>query len=278
MTGFAPRSLLFVPATRLDMLAKVARMCPDAVVADLEDAVAPGEKDEARRAVLAALAAERPGAGTVLVRINGAGTPWHADDLAAAAGAAVDGVVLPKYEHPDQLRAVRSALPAGARVVVGLESVRGVADSRALLAEGPDAAYFGAEDYIADIGGRRTPGSTEVLYARSEVCLAAHLAGAPALDQAVVAVRDAEHFRFDAGVGRDLGYRGKICLHPTQVAVAHDVFTPSADEVAHARDVLRAAEAGVGVVDGQMVDAAHIAMARTVLARIGSEEDSCGSG
>jgi len=292
-TGFSPRSALFVPGHRTDMLAKAARSGPDAVIVDWEDAVPAAGKEEARASSLGALATQRPDVSTVLVRINAVGTPWFDADLAAAAsamagtgpgsgsgagtgpgsgsGAGLDGVVLPKYEHPDQLSAVRSALPAGAVVVVGIESVLGVADARALLAEGPDAAYFGAEDYIADIGGRRTPGGTEVLYARSQVCLAACLGGVSTLDQVTAAVRDTDAFRADAEVGRSLGYTGKICLHPLQVAIAHEVFTPSPDEVAHAREVLRAAEGGVGVVNGQMVDAVHVTMARDVLARAGEK-------
>ncbi len=260
------RSLMFVPGGRPELLPKVGRARPDAVVVDLEDAVAPDAKDAAREAAVGALTAQRPDAGAVLLRINPPGTVWHAADLAAAAAASIDGVVLPKYEHAAQLAAVRAALPEGALVVAGIETALGVADARPLLAEGPDAGYFGAEDYIADIGGRRTPASTEVLFARSAVCLAAHLAGVVALDQAVVAVHDVEAFRVDASQGRDLGYRGKICLHPGQVAIAHEVFTPSAAEIEHAQAVLRAAERGVGVVDGQMVDAVHVTMAKRVLA------------
>jgi citrate lyase subunit beta / citryl-CoA lyase len=139
------RSLLFVPGNRPELFGKVGRVRPDAVVADLEDAVAPAEKPAARTTALEALAAERPGAGLVLVRVNAPGTEWFRDDLAAVtAGRGVDGVVLPKYETTDQLATVRAALPEGARVVVGIESGLGVADARPLLAEGPDAVYFGA--------------------------------------------------------------------------------------------------------------------------------------
>ena len=212
----------------------------------------------------------------MLLRVNAPGSPWYDADVEAAAGAAVDGVVLPKYEQAAQLAELRAALPAGTRVVVGLETALGVADCRPLLAERPDAAYFGAEDFVADTGGRRTAAGTEVLYGRSRVCLAARLAGVVALDQAVVAIHDAAAFRADAAQGRDIGYLGKICLHPAQVAVAHEVFTPTAAEVQHARAVLDAGGEGVGVVDGQMVDAVHVAMARSVLARAG-EEDACGS-
>jgi citrate lyase subunit beta/citryl-CoA lyase len=247
----------------------VGKFGPDAVVLDLEDSVAPADKDTAREAAFAAFAQARPDAPMVLVRINPPGSPWHGADAVAAGTAiesgAVDGVVLPKYEDAAQLEQLRQALPPGAGVIVGLESAVGIAGARTLLAEGPDAAYFGSEDFAADVGARRTPGGLEVLYARSEVVLACRLHDVLPLDQAVVAVKDDAAFRADATAGRDLGYRGKICLHPTQVAIANEIFVPSAEEVAHARAVLDAAAAGVGMVDGVMVDAAHMAAARRVI-------------
>ena len=111
-----------------------------------------------------------------------------------------------------------------------------------------------------------------MLYARSQVVLAAFLNGVPAIDQAVVAIGDDEAFRADARAGADLGYQGKICIHPSQVALAHDVHTPDAGQVAHAQAVLEAGATGVAVVDGQMVDDVHLRMARTTLARAGVPE------
>lgn len=272
------RSLMFVPGGRPDMVAKVPRWSPDVTVVDLEDAVAAGDKDSARGAAVAAIAelAAGPGAGlTVLVRVNPPGTPWFAADVAAAAGSPAAGVVLPKLEDPGQAAELRRLLAGhgrpGAVVVAGLETARGVADARGLLAAGISAAYFGAEDYIADLGGRRTPGGAEVLYARSQVVLAARLSGVPAIDQAVVAVHDEQRFAQDAAEGRALGYTGKICLHPGQVAAAHRVFTPSPEEVGRAREVLAAARAGVGVVAGEMVDEVHVKMAAAVLRRAGEQ-------
>jgi citrate lyase subunit beta / citryl-CoA lyase len=263
-----PRSLLFVPGGRADMIAKAPRSSPDAIAVDLEDAVAPGDKHAARRTAVAAVAELPEDRSLVLIRVNPPGTPWFDDDVEAVAGTRA-GVVLPKYEDPAQLRDLTERL--GDRpVVVGLETARGVARARDLL-DGAEvtAAYFGAEDFIASVGGRRTPSSREVLFARSEVLLAARLGGIGALDQVVVNVRDAEFFRTDAGVGRDLGYDGKICIHPAQVPLAHEVFTPSEEEVAHARDVVEAGRAGVGVVNGEMVDDVHLRMAAAVLARAG---------
>ena len=174
--------------------------------------------------------------------------------------------MLPKYQSAAEIPELRSRLRDEALVVVGLETVLGVADSRDLLAAGVDAAYFGAEDYIADIGGRRGDG-TEVLWARSQVMAAARLSGVGAIDQTVVAVRDDDAFVTDATLGRAIGYTGKICVHPQQVALAHQVFTPTDREVDHARAVLAAVGSGVAVVNGEMVDDVHVRMAETVLSR-----------
>ena len=272
------RSMLFMPGTRADMIAKIPRFAPDVAIADLEDAVAPGDKDSARRTAAAAIDALGPDVpATVLIRVNPVGTPWFAADLAAAARSAAAGIVVPKLATQEQLGEVRQALAehdwTGALVIAGIETALGVADARTLLDGGPgfssvlSGAYFGAEDYIADIGGRRSPGGEEILYARSQVCLAAYLAGIPAVDQVVVDIADDARFLADAGRGQSLGYQGKMCVHPRQIALAHQVFTPTPEEVAHARAVVAAGEAGVGVVDGQMVDDVHVRMARAVLAR-----------
>src|SRR5580692_9606955 len=271
------RSLLFMPATRADMIAKIPRIGPDVAVADLEDAVAAGDKEQARGIAAAAIDALYPNDQgddspvTVLIRVNAIGTPWFDGDVAAAAGCAAAGIVVPKLTTPQELGHVRQALAehswSDAVLIAGLETALGVADARVLLSHGVSAVYFGAEDYIADIGGRRTRAGAEVLYARSRVALAAHLAGLPALDQVVTDLADDEHFLADAAGGRDLGYQGKMCIHPRQVPLAHQVFTPTPAELAHAREVVAAAESGVAVVDGQMADEAHVRMARTTLAR-----------
>lgn len=267
----AIRSLLFVPGAQPDKIAKVSRWSPDAVVVDLEDAVPRTGKDAAREQASAGLGSLAGSGLTTLVRVNPADSQWFARDVGVVAAGGATGVVLPKYAHPRELVELRRLLAAARRedalIVVGLETARGVADARQLLAEGVDAVYFGAEDYVADLGGRRSRAGDEVLYARSQVMLAAHLGGVAAVDQAVVAVHDEQEFTEDAERGRAIGYTGKICIHPRQVELAHQVFTPSEEEQAHAGAVLEAAAAGVAVVDGQMVDDVHIRMARNVLAR-----------
>jgi citrate lyase subunit beta/citryl-CoA lyase len=267
------RSLLFMPASRADMIAKIPRFAPDVAVADLEDAVPPAGKEQARQSAVAAIS-ELGGASssTILIRVNPVGSPWFAADVAAAAGSQAAGIVVPKLGTLAELGQVHAALAAhgrpGALIMAGIETGLGVADARVLLAGGLHGVYFGAEDYIADLGGRRSPGSQEVLYARSQVSLAAHLAGIPAVDQAVTGLSDDGHFLADARDGADLGYRGKICIHPRQVELAHQIFTPTPGEVAHARAVLAAGGAGVAVVDGHMIDDVHVRMARTVLSQV----------
>ncbi len=272
------RSVLFVPGHRLELLAKVPRWRPDAVVVDLEDAVSAAGKDAARAAV--GEAELRVPGSTVLVRVNPPGTPWHEADVAAAVAGGAAGVVLPKADDPEAVTGfgdrLATALGAGACLMVGVETALGVARAREVLATAAvTAAYFGAEDYIADLGGRRTPGGLEVLHARSEVVLAGRLAGTPVIDQAVVALDDDGAFVADAEAGRALGCAGKLCVHPRQVALAHAVFTPSEAEVAAARRVVEAATTlGVAVVDGQMVDAVHLRLARQVLERAGAADMS----
>ncbi len=268
------RSMLFVPAHRPEMVAKTVRWRPDIVVVDLEDAVPVSEKESARHLAVTAIGGLEPPPGTtVLLRVHPVGSPWFREDMATAVRCRV-GVVLPKLERVAQLDELRDLLAEGgladAPICGGIETARGVADARELLAAGVTTCYFGAEDLIGDLGGRRTDAGREVLYARSAVLLAARLAEIPAIDQAVVAVRDDDRFLADATAGRELGYQGKICVHPRQVELAHQVFTPSEQEIEHARAVLAAGESGAAVLEGEMIDEVHLRLARATLARAGT--------
>lgn len=265
------RSLLFAGATRPDLVAKTARSAPDAVAIDLEDAVPAASKDEARAALPELVAAvEGP---RVFVRVNGPETSWFDADLAAAAALAIDGVIVPKAESAGDVERTRAGLGEGMAVLAGIESARGVANAEHVCATAPAAAYFGAEDYIADLGGRRTPGGQEALFARSAVALAARLAGVPVLDQVVVDFRDEDLFERDAEAGRAIGYRGKLCIHPGQVPIANRVFGADPEEVERARALLaawdEAAARGVAAVefDGAMVDGPALRMARDTIER-----------
>jgi citrate lyase subunit beta/citryl-CoA lyase len=245
------RSLLFAPGNKADVLAKLPRSGPDGVVLDLEDAVPADAKAEAR-AVVAKVAPTLVDQVAVFVRVNAVPSEWFADDVAALPDG-LAGIVVPKLESAADL----PDLP----VIAGIETAAGVARAEEVLAgERVVAGYFGAEDYVADLGGVRTPEGTEVLYARSRVALAARLTGTLAIDQVVTDLRDEGRFRADAAVGRSLGYRGKLCIHPAQVAWAHEAFSPSPAELDRARRLLAAYEQakadGTAAIafEGQMVD------------------------
>jgi citrate lyase subunit beta/citryl-CoA lyase len=270
--------LLFAPASRPDVLAKLPRTGPDGVVIDLEDAVPPDAKAAARphaRAAGTALATAHPSMA-VYVRVNAVPTEWFAHDIAEGVAPEVSGVVVPKLESPQQIETVVDALERAGldhlHLFAGIETAQGVESARELFRAPVRVAYFGAEDYVADMGGVRTAHGTEVLYARSRVALAARLGGVLALDQVVTALDDEERFLADAAQGRALGFAGKLCIHPGQVALAHRAFSPSAEEVDRARRLLAAYDAATArgeaaiAFEGQMVDEPLARHARAVLA------------
>ena len=271
------RSLLFAPAVRRDFVEKLGSRGADAVVIDCEDATPANAKGDARvnaRQLAPALAA---GAVQVFVRVNPPATEWFADDIRDALCPELTGVIVPKAETTAELDRAAAALDdVGLRhlgILAGIETARGVADARPLLDHHRVVAgYFGAEDFVADMGGVRTTGNGEVLYARSQVSLAGRLAGVPVLDQIVADFRDGERFTAEAAEARALGYAGKLCIHPGQVELANAAFVPSAEEVERAGRLLaayeRASADGLAAIDfeGQMVDEPLAAQARRVLA------------
>lgn len=273
------RSMLFAPANRPELTAKLPRSHTDAVILDLEDAVPEGAKEEARALAAASIPvlAGLEDGPAVLVRVNGSRTGWFDGDVDAVASVpGLAGVVVPKLESVEEVQAVRALLSArGAQdavLVAGIETVLGVADARPVLAAGAGAAYFGAEDYVVDLGGVRTATNVELTWARAQVAVAARLAGVPAFDIVVADLSDHDRFTAEAAEARALGYAGKLCIHPAQVPLANAAFVPSADEVDRARRLLDAYEAAVAdgiaaiAFEGQMVDEPLAARARQLLA------------
>jgi citrate lyase subunit beta / citryl-CoA lyase len=267
------RSLLFAPAVRPDLLRKLPRAGADAVVIDCEDATPVTAKEEGRQHA-ATVGAELVEAGAaVFVRVNAVGTPWFEGDVTGGLPPGISGVVLPMVEETAQLDVVAEALAGrDLQVVAGLETAAGLAGARALLRHPiVTAGYFGAEDFIADMGGIRTDSNIEVMVARAEVALAGRLARTPVLDQVVVEFGDSDRFRREATEARALGFAGKLCIHPAQVELANAAFTPTAAEVAEARAIIDAYEqaesAGRGVIvfDGRMIDGPLVSRARRVI-------------
>lgn len=278
------RSLLFAPGNKPEMLAKMSRSGPDAAIIDLEDAVPAAAKADARvvaREAVLALSQDAPSM-LLFVRVNPVVSEYFGDDLDSLLPV-LSAVVVPKLESAAEVVHVGEALDErGLKmgILAGLETAAGVERSVEILgAPGVAGAYFGAEDYIADMGGQRTIGNMEVLYARSRVALAARLAGVPAVDQIVADFGDTERFVREAAEARAMGFVGKICIHPAQVGLANTAFVPSAEEVERASALLDAYDAAVErgeaavAFDGQMVDEPVARQARSVLARA-HESDS----
>ena len=270
------RSLLFAPAVRPDLLRKMPRTGADAIVIDLEDATPPDAKDTGRaemRSAVADLAGQLP----ILVRVNDDTTPWHDEDLDSLPTEGLAGIVVPKIETIaglDSLAARLADQGLDMPVIGGVETALGVADARSLLAhDAISAGYFGAEDFIADLGGVRTASNDEVAYARAQIALASRLAEVTVIDQIVVDFTDDDRCRRECLEARAMGYGGKLCIHPSQVAIANEAFLPSSEEIDRARRLLEAYDdakaQGVASVafEGQMVDEPVAVQARRVLAQ-----------
>ncbi|MBL0730678.1 CoA ester lyase [Piscinibacter sp. HJYY11] len=260
-----PRTLLFVPADRPERLPKALAAGAVQVIVDLEDAVAPHRKREARDALAAALDAA---CAPVAVRINGADSPEFADDLALCRHPGVVAVVVPKAEDPALLAQVAAAAPQ-AMLLPLIETARGIASTDALAgAPRVQRLVFGSIDLQLDLG--LGGGDEELLVFRMRLVLVSRLAGLAApVDGVTTTLDDVETLREDALRARRLGFGAKLCIHPRQVPVVEAAFTPSAEERAWAQRVLAAAEAAQGAavaVDGRMVDRPVIARARALLA------------
>ena len=281
----AVRSMLFTPGHRPDLIAKAVRTAADAVIVDLEDAVATNVKAEAR----ANLASLPESSIPYFVRTNGFETGLLWEDLVAAAGAGVAGVILPKAERREVMLEVCGALnaletatgrPVGSMTLIPMiESAMAVERAFEILDGLPrvQAVMFGSAeqgDLVADLGVEWDPSGTGLHYSRSRVLLAARAAGIPhPIDGVFMNYRDSEALRTESRMGRRMGYVAKLAIHPAQVSVINEVFTPTPEEVAHHRAILDLFEkaeaegtASVGA-DGRMIDYAVARTARSVLAR-----------
>jgi citrate lyase subunit beta/citryl-CoA lyase len=278
------RSVLFSPGDQPSLMRKAPSAGADVVVFDLEDAVAPGRKDEAREAVSEVLSdPDFDPDCEVCVRVNPVGSGAGADvESVLAGGSAANAVMLPKATDSEDVETLGRLLAeedAEAPVFALVESAEGVLNAQEIAVAGPtDALVFGAEDLSADIGATRTDEGTEVLHAREHVVLAASAAGVDAIDTVYTDIEDteglAEETRFAAG----LGFDGKMAIHPAQVDPINDAYTPAAEDVEWAERVLAAKEQadeddrGVFRVDGEMVDAPLVAQAERVLERARAAE------
>ena len=278
------RSKLFVPASRPELFPKALAGAADALSFDLEDAVAEVRKSEARTTLAGALASAEFAASrkTIIVRVNGLATPHFAADLAAVALARVDLINVPKVETADDIRAVATALarleqergiarPIG--LLATIESPRGLRCAAEIAGAHPRVAglQLGFADLFEPLGIDRTEVAA-VRHVQLALRFAAGEAGVAAYDAAFAAFKDLDGFRAEALAARRLGFAGKSCIHPGQLAVANEVFCPSDEEVSFAQRVVaaaaEAARTGVGAfaVDGKMIDAPFIKRAQAIVA------------
>jgi len=277
--------MLFTPGHRLEMIEKATRSGTDAVIVDLEDAVSVDNKPAAR----ANLAELPPSPVPYYVRTNAADTGMLWDDTAAAGAAEIVGIILPKAEDPKVISQLDGALTMlerasgkaeGSITVIPLvESAVGVrlTYEMAVASDRVECVMFGGGeqgDLVADLGVEWTPEGEGLMLARTQMLLNARAAGIPYPMEAVfMDFRNLDGLRVESEVARRLGYIGKVAIHPAQVPVINDVFTPSTDEVEYQRKVLAAFEEAEArgeasiAVDGKMVDYAVARVARTVIAR-----------
>lgn len=277
------RSLLFVPGGEPRKLDRARESGADTLLFDLEDSVAPESKAKARQLVAETLLAGSFDRCEAAVRVNAPGSAEFEDDLHAVLEAGARTLMLPKSERAGALQqAIAQLQQVAGRSGSGtdqellclalVESAAGVANLNEIGASPAiDALCFGHADFSLDMGLEQPdPSEGVVLHARCTVSIAARAAGLAAIDTVCLAVRDEDAFRADAQLGKSLGFEGKLCIHPSQVAIANEVFTPTAEQIEQARRVVSAwrdAQAdgrGVFALDGQMIDA-PVALAQSRL-------------
>ncbi|WP_240702280.1 HpcH/HpaI aldolase/citrate lyase family protein [Trinickia terrae] len=262
---FAAQSYLFVPGTRPDRFDSALSSGADAVVVDLEDAVAPAAKEAARNTVAAWVSRERP----VLIRINGRGTPWLEEDAKLGALEGVAGIVLPKAERADDVVAVVSAAHRNIPVFPLIETAAGMWSAME-IAKAPlvKRLMFGTLDFITEMG--IGDGREALNPYRAQLALISRVAGLESpVDGVTPDIHDVERIAQDAANGKTLGFGAKLCIHPKQVPVVHACYRPSEPELAWAARVLDAAaraEAGAITADGKMVDRPVVLRAQKLLA------------
>lgn len=279
MTFKPRRSCLYMPGINERAMNKARSLPADVIIFDLEDAVAPDAKAEARACVHRQLLEGGYGRRELVVRINALETPWGRDDLAQFHDAGVAAICVPKVESADQLRAVEQAMnelgyPVECTIWPMAETPTGVLSQREILAasERIDALLMGTSDLARDLRLSRGADRGGLLYALSHCVLAARERGIDILDGVHLNIKDAEGFRQQCLQGRELGFDGKTLIHPAQIEPCNELFSPSGEELERATRLLQAWEAaraegkGVAVLDGQLIEILHVEEAQRLRA------------
>ena len=277
------RSLLFVPGNQPRMLERASGLKPDAFIPDMEDSVPIDEKANAREVTASYLAKLASGGTPVIPRVNSLDTGLLDDDLAAVFGEHVFGVSVGKIETPEDIATVSGKLDAlerkagidsgSIRLVPWIETAMAVVHLYEICKASPRivGVAFGAEDFTNDMGIERTESEAETYFARNSIAVAARAADVLALDTPYFSFRDPDGLRENASVARQYGFKGKFAIHPAQIDIINDTFSPSDGEVEHARRVVEAFEEaarkgrGSTSLDGKVVDVPVVKRAQAVL-------------
>ncbi|CCH71930.1 (3S)-malyl-CoA thioesterase [Nostocoides australiense Ben110] len=277
-TAYRPRrSVLYMPSSNERALEKAKALGCDALILDLEDAVAPDAKPAARDNACAAAKSGEYGRREITIRVNGIGTEWHEADLAAASAAGPDGIVVPKVNSPKEVRQLAEAMrdfgaPETTKLWAMIETPEAIfeADKIARADERLACFVIGTNDLVKELQALHVPGRGPVLTALSIALLAARRAGIAIVDGVYNDVKDAEGFATECRQGREMGFDGKTLIHPGQIDACNAAFSPSESEIEEAEGIVAAWRdgAGTGVVtyNGKMIERLHVDIAERVLA------------
>ncbi len=273
------RSALYLPGNKARALEKAKTLTADMLIFDLEDAVGPDAKAESRANVCEAISSGGYHPREIVVRVNGMGTDWHNDDLAAVAGSTADGVLVPKVESAEQVQSLATVLdtldaPPCLLLWVMIETPRAILRVEEIASASDRLAglVVGTNDLVNDLHGLHVPGRAPVLPALALAMLGARAAGKAILDGVFNNITDEAGFRAEARQGREMGFDGKTLIHPSQLAPANDVFGPSDKELTDASKIVAAYEQAqatgesVITVDGRMIESLHVRDAQRILA------------
>lgn len=271
------RSLLFVPGSAQKRIDKAANLPADAIIFDLEDAVAPGEKNTARQRVITALESGAFSSKQVIVRVNGLSTPWFEEDIKAMVAVGQTAIMLPKCESVEDIQTTKSFFnKAEIPLFVIIETAKGVLAasgiSNALTTL--DSMCFGHVDFAADMALNESDASAGVIYhSRCQIALAARAFGVLPIDNVCLDVSNEQAIREEAILGMKLGYAGKLCIHPAQISIVNEVYTPTLEQVEKATAILAAWDEaqqqgqGVFVYQNKMIDLPVIRAQESILKR-----------
>ncbi len=272
MTDFRPRrTVLYLPAANARAIEKARTLPADTLILDLEDAVAPDKKVEARAAAIAAASSGEWGHREVAIRVNGLGTPWSAADFEAVAASAAAVIVVPKIDTPaDAAEAVR--LARGKPVWAMVETPRAILKADEIAAvDGITGLLAGFADLTKDLRAKPGPDRAPLLYAASRIVLAARAEGILCFDGIYTDIRDPQGLEAETRQSVAFGFDGKTCIHPDQLDIVNRLFSPSEEELEAARGLIAAHEAamaegkGVATYRGKLVELLHVAEARRTL-------------